>query len=413
LLRCVGREPATSDCGRRGLGALRQALAAGMALAVLSSLTIPAEAASRRFRDTAAKSQRFGFGELPPGPLQLVVSIHRQQVTLYSNGHRVTQVPVSTGTPGHPTPKGIFSVIEKDRWHRSNLYDNAPMYFMHRLTWSGVAMHEGMLPGVPASHGCIRLPREFAARLWAVSKLGVRVVVSGDDVVPEDFAHPKLFVHTEKPAEAPAPGAPEVLFDSLRPSLSELNVPPGEPIKLVSAATRDQLTPELNANRPVLNAIPVPSSEPGKTAEPPKRSGQVAVFVSRREKKIFVRQGFMPLFEMPVEIANPDQPLGTHLFTALELQDGGHMRWNAVTIASRDDGAPEHGKKRGRKASVARALPATPAPSAAEALERIRFPQDALDRIGEVLVPGSSLIISDLGLGTETGRFTEFIVVTR
>src|SRR4051812_13488368 len=184
--------PATTVCGRRSLGALRLALVAGMALAGLSSLLTPADAASRRFKDAAAKTQRFGFGELPPGPLQLVVSIRKQQVTLYSNGHRVAQAPVSTGTPNRPTPTGIFSVIEKDRWHRSNLYDSAPMYFMHRLTWSGIAMHEGYLPGVPASHGCIRLPREFVARLWAVSKLGARVVVAREDVVPQDFAHPQL-----------------------------------------------------------------------------------------------------------------------------------------------------------------------------------------------------------------------------
>ena len=323
MLRCVGMEPATSICGRWDVGALRRALIAGMTLGVLSSLVIPADAANRRFRETAAKSKRFGFGELPPGQLQLVISIRRQQVTLYSNGQRVTQAPVSTGTPGHPTPKGIFSVIEKDRWHRSNLYYSAPMYFMHRLTWSGVAMHEGMLPGVPASHGCIRLPREFAARLWAVSKLGVRVVISADDVVPEDFAHPKLFARREKPTDPPAPAAPEVLFNTLRPSLSELNTAPGEPIKLVSVASEDQLKPEFNANRPVLNAIPVPNSVPfKKAAEAPKHSGQVAVFVSRKEKKIFVRQGFVPLFDMPIEIANPDQPLGTHLFTALESRAG-------------------------------------------------------------------------------------------
>jgi hypothetical protein len=413
LLRCVGREPATSICGRRSLSALRRALVAGMAVGVLSSLVMPADAASRRFKDTAAKSQRFTFGELPPGPLQLVVSIRRQQVTLYSNGQRVAQVPVSTGTPGHPTPKGIFSVIEKDRWHRSNLYYNAPMYFMHRLTWSGVAMHEGVLPGVPASHGCIRLPREFAVRLWAVSKLGVRVVVSADDVVPEDFAHPKLFVRKEKPADIPA--APEVLFDTLRPSLSEFNVAPGEPIKLVSAATNDQFNPELSGIQPVLNTHQPPNSAPVKKAEPPKHSGQVAVFVSRKEKKIFVRQNFVPLFDMPIEIANPEQPLGTHLFTALELQpDGSHMRWNAVTIPSGDDAVPDRGRRAGRKAALARQpVAAMPGPSAAEALGRIRFPQEAIERIEEVLVPGSSLIISDLGLGNETGRFTEFIVVTR
>ena len=141
------------------------------------------------------------------------------------------------------------------------------------------------------------------------------------------------------------------------------------------------------------------------TVEAPKRSGQVAVFVSRKQKKIYVRQGFAPLFDMPIEIADPDQPLGTHLFTALEFQpDGSHMRWNAVTVASGQTGTP--GKK-------AKPEPAKQAPTAAEALARIQFPPEALDRIGEVLVPGSSLIISDLGLGTETGQHTEFIVVTR
>ena len=119
-----------------------------------------------------------GFGELPKGPLQIVVSIDHQRVTLFSNGVRVAQGPVSTGVPGHPTPMGVFSVIEKDRYHRSNLYDSAPMFYMHRLTWSGVAMHEGVLPGFAASHGCIRMPTQFVSRLWQISKLGVRVVIA-------------------------------------------------------------------------------------------------------------------------------------------------------------------------------------------------------------------------------------------
>ena len=82
-----------------------------------------------------------------------------------------TQARVSTGTPGHPTPMGVFSVIEKDRYHRSNLYDSAPMFYMHRLTWSGVAMHEGILPGYAASHGCIRMPTDFVSRLWQPARL--------------------------------------------------------------------------------------------------------------------------------------------------------------------------------------------------------------------------------------------------
>jgi hypothetical protein len=388
---------------------LRLALAAGMALAVLFSLLTPAGAASRRFKDAAAQTQRFGFGELPPGPLQLVVSIRKQQVVLYSNGHRVAQAPVSTGTPTHPTPTGLFSIIEKDRWHHSNLYDNAPMYFMHRLTWSGVAMHEGYLPGVPASHGCIRLPREFVARLWAVSKLGARVVVARDEVEPQDFAHPALFVRREKPAEGLAPAAPEVLFDSLRPALSEFNIDPGQPLKLVSTAFNDPIKAEFNG-------VQSPVQAPKAAAEPSKPAGQVAVFVSRKEKKIFVRQGFAPLFELPIEIVNPDQPLGTHLFTALELEpDGSHMRWNAVTISSGPDSTSDRIRRFSKKTRSApyQAAEAPPGPTATEALERVRFPQEALDRINEVLVPGSSLIISDLGLGNETGRYTEFIVVTR
>ena len=134
-----------------------------------------------------------------------MVSIGHQRVTLYSNGVRVAEAPVSTGRSDHPTPTGVFSVIEKDRWHRSNLYDNAPMFFMQRLTWSGVAMHEGILPGVPASHGCIRLPREFAARLWGTTKLGVRIVVAYQDVVPQDFIHPALFTGKSSLEQTPPP----------------------------------------------------------------------------------------------------------------------------------------------------------------------------------------------------------------
>ena len=113
------------------------------------------------------------FGEnMPKGPLQLMVSINEQRAVLYSNGVRVAETKVSTGTASHPTPTGVFSIIQKNRWHRSNLYGNAPMFYMHRLTWSGIALHEGHLPGFAASHGCIRMPTEFVSRLWNVSKHG-------------------------------------------------------------------------------------------------------------------------------------------------------------------------------------------------------------------------------------------------
>ena len=131
-----------------------------------------------------AKPEVKDFGPMPKGPLQIVVSIADQRVTLYSNGTRVAQGPVSTGVEGRPTPTGVFSIIQKDRFHHSNLYSNAPMPYMERITWSGVALHEGPLPGYPASHGCIRLSHDFAARLWVVARLGVRVIVAKNEVVP-------------------------------------------------------------------------------------------------------------------------------------------------------------------------------------------------------------------------------------
>src|SRR5215468_7021639 len=183
--------------------AWRQALASGVALTFIAGFVGSADAASRYGRTQSVKKRdvpKEPFGQLPKGPLQMVVSIGQQHVTLYSNGTRVAQARVSTGTPGHPTPTGVFSIIEKDRWHRSNLYDAAPMFYMQRLTWSGVAMHEGVLPGYAASHGCIRLPSDFASRLWLVTRLGVRVVVARNDPAPYEFDHPKLFNPRLKPA---------------------------------------------------------------------------------------------------------------------------------------------------------------------------------------------------------------------
>src|SRR5262249_22142880 len=136
--------------------------------------------------------------------------------TLYSNGVKVAETRVSTGQASNPTPTGVFSVIQKNRWHRSNLYGNAPMFYMHRLTWSGVALHEGALPGFAASHGCIRMPTAFVSRLWDISKLGVRVIVARVELTPKDFTHPKLFSPVNRPDDA---ATTSLGPDGLRPSL--------------------------------------------------------------------------------------------------------------------------------------------------------------------------------------------------
>ncbi len=394
---------------------------------------------------------------LPKGPLQIVVSIADQHVTLYSNGVRVTQSPVSTGVPGRPTPTGVFSIIQKDRFHHSNLYSNAPMPYMERITWSGVALHEGPLPGYPASHGCIRLTHDFAARLWQITRLGVRVIVARNDVIPADFAHPHLFEPKAKPPEPPVGGndpdkhaqaSTPVSFAQATvagPQAASDRAPAGtlgQPIEGVApealrgtvntspAATAAAAAPAAStepAGKPALDDPPKSAApdaiDPAKaTPLPPrtrtielpvKHTGTVAVFISRKEKKLFVRQGFTPLFDVPVEIEHPEQPLGTHVFTALGFSDeGAHMRWNVMSVAGEPPRQLLSAKIGPKAQAVSRVEDVRVPQTAAQALDRIQIPQEALDRIGEILSPGASLVISDQGLGEETGEGTDFIVLT-
>jgi L,D-transpeptidase-like protein len=159
---------------------------------------------------------RSAFGDIPTGPLQIIISISQQKLHLYSNGTHITDAPIATGVPGHPTPMGVFSVIDKERYHESNLYSGAPMPFMQRITWSGVALHQGQNLGHPASHGCIRLSQEFASRLWTLPSLGARVIIARPELFPQDFADPHLFVHTDKPP-APIPEAgPSAAVESVK-----------------------------------------------------------------------------------------------------------------------------------------------------------------------------------------------------
>jgi L,D-transpeptidase catalytic domain len=437
----------------------------------------PRVAPSRRQKSEPKKE--IGFGEMPKGPLQLVVSIDTQTVTLFSNGVRVAQGPVSTGVPGHPTPMGVFSVIEKDRYHHSNLYSNAPMPYMQRITWSGVALHEGVLPGYPASHGCIRMSHDFAQKLWRVTKLGVRVIVARHELAPVDFAHPNLF-NPKPPEPSIATGvtagrsrAPAVLAQAeiaeagsggigappqaaadrptadtadqrqttaaspaehaseeaqagglvtAPPARSDAEAAPGIEQKSAPApANGTRAAPRSNEAAPRGTELsqPAPAVDPAKSPrtkvaeEPITRGGQVAVFVSRKEQKIFVRQGFVPLFDMPLVIDQPDQPLGTHVFTAMEvMENGGGMRWNVITMPTQASAPREQrdGKKRSKAALNAAPRP-KPSPTPAQALDRIQMPQEAVERIAELLIPGSSLVVSDEGLGPETGRYTEFIVL--
>jgi hypothetical protein len=125
-------------------------------------------------------------GDLAPaGPMTVIVHLPTQRAYVYRNGVRIGASTVSTGKAGHKTPTGVFTILQKNKDHKSNLYNNAPMPYMQRLTWDGIALHAGNLPGYPASHGCIRLPLEFSKLLFEASSMGMTVVVTEDLVTPE------------------------------------------------------------------------------------------------------------------------------------------------------------------------------------------------------------------------------------
>ena len=137
-------------------------------------------------------------------PIMAIVSLRSQRITVYDADGWILRAPVSSGQTGRETPAGIFSIIQKDAEHHSNLYDDAYMPHMQRLTWSGIALHGGLLPGHPASHGCVRLPFDFAARLFDLTKLGMRVIVAPSDVAPASIEHPTLFQPKPDAREAAA-----------------------------------------------------------------------------------------------------------------------------------------------------------------------------------------------------------------
>jgi hypothetical protein len=330
----------------------------------------------------------------PKGPLQIIVSIADQRVSLYDNGALIARSSVSTGVQRHPTPLGVFSVIEKQRWHRSNLYSAAPMPYMQRITWSGIALHAGVLPGHPASHGCIRLTNGFANRLWRLTKRGTRVIIAHDDVQPVEISNPHLFMPKAASATPESPAA-TVAGSSMNPA----------------AAAHGPLMS--NAESQEAAILQASGSAPAGVA--PQKLVPISVFVSRKWSKLFVRRGLTPLFDVPVKIQNPEEPLGTHVFTAMEFQnEGAAIRWTVVSMPDASPGVPEStgkGREAGAKRITETTVPALLPNKANAALDRIEISQDVVDRISELLTPASSVIISDYGISHETGKDTDFIVV--
>jgi len=345
-------------------------------------------------QDASKDASKGASKDAAKGPLLLIISIADQRISLYDNGALIALSSVSTGVKNHPTPLGVFSVISKSRFHRSNIYSNAPMPYMQRITWSGIALHAGGLPGYPASHGCIRLTHDFAVRLFHLTKRGTRVIIAHDDIRPAEISSPQLFV--PKPKVVPALPQSDA---AAQPGNGTITADATE-VSFVAKAKQQE-----DAKAP----------DPAAGAAVPQKGASISVFVSRKLSKLFVRQGFTPLFDAPVKIQDAAEPMGTHVFTAMEFQkDGAALRWTVVSIpdkSSHGQRTSAKSQKEHTKQTIKTVLP-TP-DKAGAALSRIEIPQDAVERIAQLLTSGSSLIISDHGISDETGAHTDFIVLTR
>jgi hypothetical protein len=448
---------------------LRPARLAIASLAAVITAGDRADAAKGRNERAVAFELRIA-GE-PVEPIMAIISLRNQRITVYDAKGWVLRAPVSSGQKGRETPAGIFSVIEKQAEHYSNLYDDAYMPHMQRITWSGIALHGGPLPGHPASHGCVRMPYDFARRLFGMSKLGMRVIVAPSDVTPVEIVHPALFpvqpragtVAAARAAEADeaarkadqarlaavtasrgAAGATMRVAENLKLraeaqlAAADRTVASAESVEAKEqaedakakaaaraaeleaqwAAAKSELQPKFDAVASARDAAVMAENARVVAAEAARKAAldlePVSVFISRKTQRLYVRQAFQPILESPVTIRDADRPIGTHVFTAVERTgSNADMRWSVVSLngGHADAGADEpHGSTRERRGQAVEPMATDPG-GAKAALDRITIPQDALDRIAGIASPRSSLIISDEALSSETGKDTEFVVL--
>jgi hypothetical protein len=464
------------------------------------------------------QGKRDGFGQSRQvrtaggAPLLAVVALNEQRVSIYNAEGRMLRSPVSSGQTGYETPAGIYSVVQKKEEHRSNIYEDRNMPFMQRITWTGIALHAGALPGHPASHGCVRLPMAFAQQLFGLTDIGLRVVVVREDIVPAEISHPLLFQpdplrreatmapsggspvrlasrdHSMAPgsarqlealraeaaaksaeAEAAAKRAAEAKRAAARkaseaaPAVKQLRgaeaglakaeaalqaaeraiesaagapdkpeaLQRAEEAKVKAAAKLTEARAQLEAAKAQAQAKTAEAARAAEEAtaaedarglaaeaasEASLKTSPVSVFVSRKTQRLYIRKAYQPLFESPVKIRNADKPIGTFVFTALDYPSGGaEARWSVVSMykAGHEAAQAAPAQPQRRKPEARGGGEGAPADiaGARAALDRITMPPEALERIREIVLPGSSLIVSDEGPSIETGKDTDFVVV--
>jgi len=269
----------------------------------------------------------------PQGPLMILISIPEQEMHVYRNGIMIGRSSVSTGSKGHDTPGGVFSILEKQQSHRSKKYNDAPMPNMQRLTWTGIAMHSGQLPGYAASHGCVRLPFDFSQLLFSTTNRGGTVIIGdGKTPVPRLASNPGLML-------APKDFSPEMLH----------------PLTKNDYDWQPERSPQ----------------------------GPITIVISSADKAMYVYRNGDPIGRASIEIGGKGlsgrEKLGNHVFTMLEGTTGKPSRFT-----------PKHEEARWmRVTSEGKAVDADTLAS------RLQFSPDFADKLANELKPGTTVIVTD------------------
>jgi hypothetical protein len=324
----------------------------------------------------------------PSGPVAIIVSLPEQRVYVYRNGVEIAVSTCSTGKPGHETPTGVFTILQKDKNHHSSTYNNAPMPNMNRLTWGGIALHAGNLPGYPASHGCVRLPMDFSAKLFGITHIGTPVIIANARSAPADIVHPGQVLSADAVAE----------FAHVADT--KANTPGAAPAAqvnhgTVTVAAADVPEPHLNPHDSDAPAAATAATEPGvaPAGETAPAVPATAILVSSADQRIMVLDNGEIVAEGPATIADPSDPLGHHVFILSQVNDtDGQLHWHTLGFGHEVGG------------DVDAADLAT--------IQRIRGDHAVIEAIRTRMHPGTVMVTVDQPMTEDSRTAQDFVVMT-
>ena len=298
----------------------------------------------------------------PEGPIDIVISLARQRLYVYRNGVPIGRSTISSGSKGRGTPPGVYMILEKNLTHHSNKYHEASMPYMERLTWGGLAIHAGNLPGYPESHGCVHVPLDFAKELYGVSEIGDAVLIANGETKPAATADPNLlFSEPSAAAPTPAPDAPLPTDGSPAPTAAAPDASSAMPSASPSAM-------------PSASPEPSPAAAPAFTWQPDASPhGPVSIVFTSADKHIYVFRKGVEIGR--ADIGGPDagHPYGNYVYVSLsQAFPDGTRQWKLLGTG---DGSPPPDLQ-----TLAKTLTVTP-----------EFRQ----KMQGIIVPGTTLVITD------------------